>query len=63
MRYYEIIEAAADAAARESERKRKANEKLTNARRKKSDAARRYQDSLRTAASAEQSAKTTLAGK
>lgn len=61
MRYYELVEAnAATQAAKESQKRLKANKKMNDARRKKSDAAHAYQDKLRSANGAEASARSDL---
>lgn len=46
MRWIEITESAADAAARTAEHQRKAREKIASAQRKRSDASRQYQAGL-----------------
>ena len=62
MRYYEILEALSQAekAAVESEKRRRANQQLDDARRKRMDANRKQQDSIRAANEKEQQAKAKL---
>lgn len=49
MRWIEIIESSADAAARTAERQRKARDKIASAQRKRSDASRQYQTGMQKA--------------
>lgn len=60
MRYREIIEGLTEDAQADAERRRKANERLNNARRKKTDAARAYQERMRRASEAERNAQAAL---
>ena len=49
MRWFEIVESAADAADNETRRQVKARQKISGAQRKRSAASRQYQDQLRKA--------------
>lgn len=60
MRYRDIVEATADQAIKDAQKRLKANQQLDNARRKKSAAAQKYQDAMRSANQSEQAAKVKL---